>query len=94
MKALFKITVKKEFMDECMKYITDHTNYCKTEPGNLCSEAFRSVDDPRVVYLISEWDTPEHKKMHVESPADAAFIQKMQGKEAAPVEIFRWTQLA
>ena len=91
MKALFKITVKEEYMDECMKYITDHTNYCKTEPGNLCSEAFRSLDDPRVVYLISEWDSPEHEKMHVESPADAAFVQKMQGKEDAPVEIIKWT---
>ena len=94
MKALFKITVKEEYMEECMKYITDHTYYCKTELGNLTSEAYRSVDDPRVVYLISEWDTPEHEKMHVESPADAAFVHKMQGKEAAPVEMFKWTQLA
>lgn len=94
MKTMFKITVKEEFMDECMKYIADHTNHCKTEPGNLTSEAYRSVEDPRVVYIISEWDTPEHEKLHVESPADAAFVQKMQGKEAAPVEMFNWTQLA
>ena len=94
MKALFKIIIKDDFVEECLKYITDHTNYCKTEPGTLCSEAFRSVDNPRVVYLISEWDTPEHEKMHAESPADAAFIKKMQGKEAAPVEMIRWTQLA
>ena len=94
MKELFKITLKEEYMDECIKNITAHTLHVKTEPGNITSEAFRSADDPRVVYLISEWDTPEHEKAHTESQADHDFVLSMQGREAAPVQHIAWEQLA
>ena len=94
MKQLFKITISEEYLDECLGYIAEHTKHCKTEEGNLVSEAFRSAEDPRVVYLISEWDTPEHEAAHAASEADAAFVRKMQGKEAEPVRHIEWTQLA
>lgn len=94
MKTIFKITVKEEYAEECMGYIAEHTRHCKSELGNLTSEAYRSVEEPNVVYIISEWDSPEHEKLHVESAADAAFVEKMQGKEAEPVKLINWTQLA
>lgn len=94
MKKLARVTIKDEYLEECLGYIREHTTYCKTEQGNLTSEAYQSNEDPHIVYLISEYATPEDEKRHVESPADAAFIKKMQGKEAAPVKMFDWTQLA
>lgn len=94
MKKLFKITVKPEFLEECLGTITEHTIHVKSEPGCLVSEAYHSAADPRVVYLLSEFDTEEHERAHVESEADHAFIRKMQGKEDAPVEAIDWTQLA
>lgn len=94
MKTIFKITVKEEYAEECMEYIAEHTRHCKSELGNLTSEAYRSADAPNVAYIISEWDSPEHEKLHVESDADAEFVRKMQGKEAKPVEVINWTQLA
>ena len=94
MKELFRITVLPEYLDECLDYIAEHTKHCKTEPGNLTSEAYQSKENPCEIYLISEWDSPEHAKMHVESEADHEFVKKMTGKEGAPVKMFDWTQLA
>jgi len=94
MKTLFRITVKTECLDVCLDAIKKHTLHCKSEPGNLVSEAFQDSSDPRVIYLISEWDSEEHELMHVNSEADAAFVRFMDGKEDAPPFKYEWTQLA
>lgn len=94
MKNLFKLTLKEEYREECIGYIREHTIHCKSETGNLVSEAFQSKENPCVIYLLSEFDTAEHEAMHVSSDADKAFIAKMQGKEAAPPVCFEWTQFA
>ena len=94
MRTLCRITIKDEYLEECLGYIADHTNHCKTEQGNVISEAYQSDEDPHVVYLLSEFATPEDEKRHIESPADAEFRKKMEGKEAGPVNLIKLKQLA
>ncbi len=93
MKKLFKITIKPEYLEECLALISEHTVHCRSDQGNVISEAYQSLDDPCVVYLLSAFDTPENEKLHEQSEGDKAFIQKMQGKEAAPAEMLAWRQL-
>ena len=93
MKKLFKITLKPEALEETLPLITEHTVRCRSDRGNVISEAYQSLDDPCVVYLLSAFDTPENEKLHEGSEGDKAFIRKMQGKEAAPVEMLNWRQL-
>ena len=94
MRTLCRITIKEEYLEECLGYIADHTRHCKTEPGNVISEAYQSAKDPHIVYLISEFATPEDEKLHVESPADAEFRKNMEGKEAGPARLIKLKQLA
>ena len=93
MKKLFKITIKPEYLEECLALISENTIRCRSDPGNVISEAYQSLDDPCVVYLLSAFDTEENEKLHEGSEGDKAFIRKMQGKEAAPVEMLNWRPL-
>ncbi len=67
MKKLFKITVKPECLEECLALITEHTVACRSDRGNLISEAYQSQDDP-ASSISSAPSTPRRTKSSTSSP--------------------------
>ncbi len=61
-----KMTVKDAHLDSFLDQVSDYTEACRAEEGNLWFEWYRSTDEPNV-FLLSEGFTDEGAQAHVKS---------------------------
>ena len=72
-----KFETKPEWTDRWMELVADFTASTRQEPGNLCFEWSRSLDDPATFVLVEAF-TDDGAGPHVASAHFAKAIQDMR----------------
>jgi quinol monooxygenase YgiN len=62
-----KQTVRPKFADDWVNLVDDFTTATRAEPGNICFEWYRSVDDPNVYLLVEAFKDAAAGEAHVQS---------------------------
>ena len=62
-----KQQVRAKYADDWVDLVDDFTSASRAEPGNICFEWYRSVEDPNVYILVEAFRDEEAGKAHVES---------------------------
>lgn len=62
-----KQTVRPQFADDWVNLVDDFTTATRAEPGNICFEWYRSVEDSNVYLLVEAFKDASAGEAHVES---------------------------
>jgi quinol monooxygenase YgiN len=62
-----KQSVRPKFADDWIDLVDEFTKATRAEPGNICFEWYRSVDDPNVYVLVEAFQDETAGKAHVDS---------------------------
>lgn len=62
-----KQPVRPEYADDWVELVDDFTTASRGEPGNICFEWYRSVDDPNVYVLVEAFRDAAAGEAHVQS---------------------------
>ncbi len=62
-----KQKVRRKFADDWVDLVADFTAATRAEPGNICFEWSRSVEDPTVYYLVEAFTDAAAGEAHVQS---------------------------
>jgi quinol monooxygenase YgiN len=62
-----KQSVRPKFADDWIGLVDEFTTASRAEPGNICFEWYRSVDDPNVYVLVEAFRDEAAGQAHVES---------------------------
>jgi quinol monooxygenase YgiN len=62
-----KQPVRPEYADDWLDLVADFTSASRAEPGNICFEWYRSVEDPNLYVLVEAFRDAAAGEAHVES---------------------------
>lgn len=62
-----KQKVRAKYADDWVDLVAEFTAASRAEPGNLCFEWSRSVDDPTVYFLVEAFEDAAAGEAHVQS---------------------------
>jgi quinol monooxygenase YgiN len=62
-----KNAVRPEYADEWVSLMEDFTTATRAEPGNVCFDWYRSVEDPNVYVLVEAFQDGAAGEAHVNS---------------------------
>jgi len=82
-----KNRVRRKFADEWIDLVEDFTTASRAEPGNICFEWYRSVEDPTVYLLVEAFEDAAAGEAHVQSAHFAAAGEQLRNWLAAVPEI-------
>jgi len=61
----------------------------RSEPGCLGIDIFRSVDDPQLLWVHSQWTDEESFEAHIKSPQTMRLIDRIQAMTTHQVDVAR-----
>jgi quinol monooxygenase YgiN len=82
-----KHPVRAEFVDEWPTLVEPFTTATRAEPGNLCFEWYRSLEDPNTYLLVEAFTNAAAGEAHVQSAHFQAAIAQLPKWLAAVPEI-------
>ena len=65
--VVVKNPIRPKYADEFPSLVADFTAATRAEPGNICFDWYRSVDDPNMYVLVEAFEHAEAGDAHVNS---------------------------
>jgi quinol monooxygenase YgiN len=65
--VVVKNPIRPKYADEFPSLVADFTAATRAEPGNICFDWYRSVDDPNMYVLVEAFEDAEAGDAHVNS---------------------------
>jgi quinol monooxygenase YgiN len=65
--VVVKNPIRPKYADEFPSLIAEFTAATRAEPGNICFDWYRSIDDPNMYVLVEAFDDKEAGDAHVNS---------------------------
>jgi quinol monooxygenase YgiN len=72
-----KLPVRPQYADDWPALVEEFTTATRAEPGNLCFDWYRSVEDPNVYTLVEAFEDAAAGAAHVGAPHFTAAIEQM-----------------
>jgi quinol monooxygenase YgiN len=95
-----KTSVRPQYADDWPALMKEFTTATRSEPGNICFDWYRSVDDPNVYTLVEAFEDPAAGAAHVGSAHFTAAIEQLNRLLADVPEIVNvevdggWSRMA
>lgn len=82
-----KNPVRPKYADDWLDLVADFTSASRAEPGNICFEWYRSVEDPNLYLLVEAFKDAAAGEAHVQSEHFKTASEQLRRWLAAVPEI-------
>jgi quinol monooxygenase YgiN len=65
--VVVKNPIRPEYADDFPQLVKEFTDATRAEPGNICFDWFRSVEDPNMFVLVEAFEDAAAGELHVNS---------------------------
>ena len=72
-----KVSARPQYADDWPALMEEFTTATRAEPGNICFDWYRSVDDPNVYTLVEAFEDAAAGAAHVNSAHFTAAIEQL-----------------